>query len=416
MITAKLFEQALGLIDPWYIKDIDFNLKEKQLNIYVDFKKGSSFEYNKNKISGSFKVYDTVKKTYRHLNFFQHECFLHARIPRIDTGNNKPKMINPPWEGKEKGFTLLFEALLIELCSAMPIHKVAQMINVSDNKLWNMLEKYINEIIGNMDLSEIKTIGLDETSKKKGHDYITLFVDLIKKRTIFITEGKSSDTVKAFKAHLENHNGKADNIKNVSSDMSPAFIKGIREALPEAEITFDKFHILKIINKAVDEVRRQEVVNEQVLKGTRYIFLKNRWNRTKKQSEKINELTLSRLNLKTIRAYHIRERFQEIYNTPDEIVFEELLNKWYYWATHSRLKPMIKAARTIKNHWEGILNWRKSKINNGILEGLNSVIQAVKSRARGYKTFKNFKIMAYIVTGKFDYSSINKFIKLPTQI
>ena len=113
-------------------------------------------------------------------------------------------------------------------------------------------------------------------------------------------------------------------------------------------------------------------------------------------------------------VYHIKESFQEIYKAADEVIFEVLLNKWYYWATHSRLKPIVKAAKTIKRHWSGVLNWRRSQINNGILEGLNSVIQAVKSRARGYKTFKCFKIMAYLVTGKFDFNEINEYIRLPT--
>jgi transposase len=409
-----LFEQALGLPDPWYIKKMDFELEKKQLHIHIDFQKGASFNYSDAEISGLFKAYDTVEKTYRHLNFFQHECYLHARIPRVDTGDSKPKLITPPWAGKEKGFTLLFEALLLELCEAMPIHKVAQLTGVSDNKLWNMLEKYINEALDTMDLSEIEKIGLDETSRAKGHEYITLFVDLAKRRTVFITKGKDSSTVKNFKVHLEKHNGKSENISQVSCDMSPAFIKGVNTEFPDAEITFDKFHILKLINEAVDEVRRQEVKSEQILKGTKYIFLKNTWNLTQKQCNKFKELTMSNINLKTIKAYRIRENFQEIYSATDEAMFEELLKKWYFWATHSRLNPMKKVAKTIKNHWNGILSWYKSRINNGILEGLNSIIQAVKSRARGYSTFRCFRIMAYLVTAKFDFNMLNCYFKLPT--
>ncbi len=188
-----------------------------------------------------------------------------------------------------------------------------------------------------------------------------------------------------FVEDLTKHPGDGNKITDVSCDMSPAFIKGVKENLPIAKITFDKFHIVKIINEAVDEVRRQEAAKNPLLKGSRYIFLKNEKNLTAAQLDKKNELKLSTLNKKLFRALNLRESFQQIYAAPTEQEFERLLNKWYYWATHSRLQPMKKAAKTIKNHWDGILQWKKSQINNGILEGLNSVVQAAKRKARGYK-------------------------------
>jgi transposase len=188
--------------------------------------------------------------------------------------------------------------------------------------------------------------------------------------------------------------------------MSPAFIKGVKENLPEAKITFDKFHILKLINEAVDEVRRTEATGNPLLKGTRYIFLKNEKNLTQKQREQKEKLSLPSLNLLSMRALNIRESFQQIYAAQTEDTFEELLNKWYYWATHSKLEPIKKVAKTIKKHWDGILQWKKSQINNGILEGLNSVIQAAKRKARGYK-FKHFRTIAYLITGDLDFSKVN---------
>jgi len=252
---------------------------------------------------------------------------------------------------------------------------------------------------------------LDETSRAKGHEYITLFVDLQKRRTIFITQGKDNLTVARFAYDFQNHNGSIKAIKDVSCDMSPAFIKGVKENLPNAQITFDKFHILKIINEAVDKVRKEEVGTNKLLKGTRYIWLKNYNNLTIKQKEKLDEFTMSSMNTKTLRAYNIRQSFQEIYQAKTEDEFITYLNKWYYWATHSRLEPIIKAAKTIKRHWDGVIHWYESKINNGILEGLNSVIQAAKSKARGYKTFKNYKIIVYLLTGKLDFALVNSKFK-----
>jgi len=406
-MQTNLFEKALHIEAPFFVKDINFNIEKKRLDINIDFKRGSIFTYNNEQC----KAYDTKNKQWRHLNFFEHECYLNVRVPRVKLKDGKVKLAPVPWEGLSTGFTLLFEALAMQLCKAMPINQVAALINESDDKLWSMLDKYIDAGRELEDFSELISVGVDETSKKKHHDYISLFVDMGKKKTIFITEGKSSETVKDFKKDLELHSGNAENIENVSCDMSPAFIKGVRDNLPNAEITFDKFHILKIINEAVDKVRKEEAKNFDLLKGTKYIFLKNYSNLTQKQSQKLTELSISKLNIKSIRALHIRENFQEIYNAANNVDFEKLLKKWYFWATHSRLEPIKQAAYMIKRHWEGVLKWFESRINNGILEGLNSIIQACKAKARGYRTTKNFKIIAYLVTGDLKFELINPDIK-----
>ena len=250
--------------------------------------------------------------------------------------------------------------------------------------------------------STVQEVGFDETSSKRGHDYVSLFVDLAGPNILFATPGKDSSTVKRFKADLINHGGSEENIKQMCCDMSPAFIKGVEEQFPKAELTFDKFHIVKIINKAVDKVRREEQKEHPELIRSRYTWLKNPENLTPKQTDKLNELIVKELNLKTSRAYHIKLTFQEIFNQPLEAA-EPLLKKWFFWATHSRLQPIIDAAYTIKRHWNGVLQWFKSQITNAILEGLNSLIQAAKARARGYRTNKNLIAMIYLIGGKFSF-------------
>ena len=412
-MTKELFQMALNVTDPWFVKDLKFDVESKRLDIYIDFKKGSTFNFfdkEEDREIVGLKAYDTSNKTWKHLNFFEHECYLHTRVPRVKLPNGKVKQIQTPWEGLSNGFTLLFEAFLLQLCQAMPVSKVAKITKTSDDKLWSMLEKYIDQTREYEDFQEISSIGLDETSRAKGHEYITLFVDL-QRRTIFITESKDNTTVKRFTEDFEAHNGKVDNIKNVSCDMSPAFIKGVKEYLPKAQITFDKFHILKIINEAVNNVRKQEVNTNKLLIGTKYIWLKNYKNLTVKQKETLASLTMSKMKSKTMRAYNIRQSFQDIYQATSQEEFVTYLNKWYFWATHSKLEPMIKAAKTVKRHWDGVVRWYESKINNGILEGLNSVIQAAKSKARGYKTFRNYKIIVYLLTGKLDFSLVNHRFK-----
>ena len=401
-----LFAKALGLASPWFIESINFDTEKSKLDITINFKKGSTFVDSDDE-SKAYKAYDTVNKTWRHMNFFQHECYLHARVPRIKRDDGRVRLIPSPWSGKLSGFTLLFEAFLLQMCQSMPIHHVSKLTNVSDYRLWTLLELYIDAARFDEDYSNLHTIGMDETSATKGHDYITLFVDMKEKKTVFVTDGKDSETVNDFVDDLKDRKGKAAQITQVSCDMSPAFIKGVREHLTEAEITFDKFHIIKVINEAVDKVRREEAKTNPLLKGARYALLKNERNLTASQKEIRDDLCLPGLNLKSVKAMQIRETFQQIYTAETEEKFEARLKKWYFWATHCRLDPVIKAAKTIKRHWDGVLKWKQSQISNGLLEGLNSLIQAAKRRARGYKK-PHFKIMVYLLTGKLDFTKVNK--------
>ncbi len=401
----KLFESALGISSPWYIDDVDFNVEEKRLNIHVNFERGAMFVAGTDPVA--YKAYDTVSKSWRHLNFFEHECCLTARVPRIKSADGSVTLVMPPWSGVVPGFTLLFEALLMQLCKAMPVHNVAQMTGTSDYLIWRVLDAYIAAAKENEDFSQVNSIGMDETSIAKGHDYITLFVDLEKKKTLHISKGKDNTTVVDFAKVLESKKGCRKNITDVSCDMSPAFIKGVKEQLPNAQVTFDKFHIMKVINKGVDKVRREEAKTNPLLKGARYAVLKNDANLTAKQKN-MKAVLLEDLNMSTVIAMQMRETFQQLYTTESIAEFEQRLREWCTWIEKSELPAMINVKSTIEGHWDGIVRWQESKINNGILEGLNSVLQAAKRKARGYKV-DHFKTIAYLITGKLDFSKVNNY-------
>lgn len=408
-MQEAIFAAALGVESPWFVESVAFDAEAKRLDIRLDFKRGSKFEAG----GVACSVHDTEQKTWRHLNFFQHECYLHARVPRVNTEDGRVVMVMPPWAGKLSGFTLLFEALVIALCKHMPVSQVAAMVGVSDYKLWRMLDVYVSAARFSEDYSEVGAVGMDETSIAKGHHYITLFVDLLLRRTIHVAEGKGADTVKAFVEDLEQHGGKAANITDVSCDMSPAFIKGVREQLPNAKITFDKFHILKIINEAVDAVRREEAKTNPLLTNSRYVFLKNEANLTEKQREKKEELLVAGMNLKSMEALRMRENFQALYRVFTVGQFVKGLRAWVAWVIACGLKPMQEAAKTILRHWDGIVRWKQSQINNGILEGLNSTVQAAKRKARGYK-LQHLITMTYLLTGKLNLHTVNPHLQ-PTR-
>jgi transposase len=176
--------------------------------------------------------------------------------------------------------------------------------------------------------------------------------------------------------------------------MSPAFISGITEYFVNAHIIFDKFHVMQLVNKAVDEVRRIDQVKNVLLKKTRYIWLKNPENLTEKQTELL--ASLRTMELKTARAYQMKLNLQHFWSIPDRETAEVYLKKWYFWLTHSKLDPMINVAKTIKKHWDGIMNYIDFKITNGLMEGLNSIVQTLKRSARGYRNTDNFILMIYL--------------------
>jgi transposase len=404
-----LFAKALKLEPPWMITKVEFDEGGGIIKVFIDFPRGSVFVCP---VCGKTqKAYDTTEKELRHLSFFQYACYLVVRVPRVDCPDDGIHQIDVPWARQGADFTFLFESFAMTLVREMPVNKVSQIISVDDNKLWRMMHYYTEAARQKEDYSGVKQLGVDETSKAKGHDYVSLFVDLKKRRTIFVAEGKDSETITTFTEDFKAHHGNPHDITDVSIDMSPAFIKGVEDNLPNAQVTFDKYHIMKIISTAVDDVRKAEVKEQDLLRGQKCLFLKNRQSLTESQLMALKTIeSMPRLNLKTVRAYHIRENFQEIYKEVTREGFASALKKWYFWATHSRIGPVRDAAKTIKRHWFGVLRWYDSKINNGILEGLNSLIQAAKARARGYRTFKNLETIIYMLTGKLDYSKIG----LPT--
>ena len=401
MKDTELLQIALGLTPPWQVSTAEFNSDEKRLDIRFDFPKGSTFNCPKCGQSG-VKAHDTIEKTWRHLNFFQHETYLTARVARIDCDKCGTHLVAVPWARAGSGFTLLFEAMIMVLAKAMPVKKIAEFVNEHDTRIWRILHHYVDEARKAADHSQVKHVGMDETSRRKGHNYVSLFVDLDETRVLFATGGKDASTVDRFKEDLIAHGGDPSAIEEMCCDMSPAFISGVEKQFPEAHITFDKFHVLKIINEAVDQVRREEAKERPELKGSRYLWLKNQSNLKASQAEQLGQLTIKKLNLKTSRAYHIKINFQEFYHQSSQAA-ETFLKKWYFWATHSRLEPMKKAAYTIKRHWDGVLRWFTSRINNGILEGINSLIQAAKARARGYRTERTLATMIYLIAGKLKF-------------
>jgi transposase len=302
----------------------------------------------------------------------------------------------------------LMEALIVTLCQAMPIRQVAQLLGVGDMRLWRTLDYYVEGARAQEDFSAVAAVGLDETAARRGHHYISLFHDLDAGRLLFACEGRKAEVVAQFAEDLEAHGGCAENIQDVCIDMSTSYRSGVAEHLPWAAVTFDEFHVIQLVNKAVDEVRRQEVKSTPSLKRSRYVWLKDKHAWNVRQIAQFADL--KQLNLKTHRAFRIKESLREIFHSaPSREEAEPLLDQWYSWARRCRLEPIKQVAKTLKDHWAGILNAFDSKLTNGRVEGANSLVQAAKAKARGYGTVKHLITIAYLVAGKLTHLPASPF-------
>lgn len=400
MSEYAVFTAALGLHAPWSVTDIRFDESARRIDFDIGYQRGARFACPACGTADQ-PVHDRRKRTWQHLHFFQHRAFIHAEVPRVRCGGcSKTTQIPVPWARPGSGFTLLFEALVVTLCKQMPVNTVATHLGVSDDALWRVLAYYTEAAREQENFSAVKALGIDETASKRGQHYITLFHDLEAKRLLFACPGANQAAIKSFAKDLREHSGDPANIKNVCIDMSKAFITGVAKHLPQATVTFDGFHIIQLANKAMDQVRREEARYQPLLKRTRWIWLKDSKKWSSKQANQFH--ALSGKKVKSARAWALKEGLREILSTRlTREQAEQELTIWYRRARWSRLEPIKRFALTIKAHWEGILNGFDSRLSNGRAEGINSMIQAAKARARGYRTPTNLITIAYLLAGKF---------------
>jgi len=411
-MTDKLFEAALGVSPPWQVTGADFDLAAKTLTIRVDFIAGSRFALAG--VEGQHPVHDTVAKRYRHLNFFQHECFLEVRVPRVKLPDGSVRQVDPPWAGKLSGFTLLFEALVLLLCQQMTFAAAARLVGVSRHRVAALCERYVELALAQTDLSAVRELAIDETSRARGHDYITLAADATERRVIAVAEGRGADSIAQLTTELQSRHCPAEQITSVSIDMSPAFIRGCAEHLPNARVTFDKFHVIGHANAAVDRMRRIEQRSDKSLKGMRWSLLKNRASLKPEAAADLDVLIARMATVRTARAWVYKEQLRQILARKQINVARDMLKHWCTCVMRSKVEPMKEVAAMVRRHLEGIVAWAQTRQTNGFLEALNGLFQSAKRRARGFTRFTTIRTVIFLIAGKLDFAVINPHARQPT--
>ena len=422
--VEALFTSALGLQAPWVVRDVRLDTARHRIDFYVECKQARLACPACG--AASQKVHDRLQRSWRHLDFFQYEAWLHAEVPRVGCAAcGKTTQLGVPWAREGSGFTLLFEALALTMCRDLPVRQAARDLRVRDKQLWRRIKHYVSQARKKQDMSAVRIVGIDETSLRRGHDYVTVVHDLDAKRLLFCTEGRDHQTIQAFAEDLHAHGGEPAAIAHACMDMSAAYLKGSAAYLPNALVSFDRFHIVKLAGEAMDEVRTTEWKTEQtrVQQELGHLTPKQRrsvlWGMRRNPSGWSSTQThamhwLQRANLKTARAWRLKMALREVFanartHNQAELAGAEL-KAWLSWARRSRLDPFKRLAATLKTHFDAVVRGMLDHRSNAFVEAMNGLMQQAKRAARGFRTAANYIAIAYLRLGKLTHLPTSPFV------
>jgi transposase len=421
--VEALFTSALGLQPPWVVEDVKLDTAKRR----IDFEVGCQGALLACPQCGaaSQPVHDRLRRSWRHLDFFQFEAWLHAYVPRVAcAGCGKTTQLLVPWARPGSGFTAAFEALALALCRELPVRQAAALLRCSDKQLWLRIEFYVDQARALEDFSGVEIVGIDETSLRRGQDYITVVHDLDLKRLLYATEGRDHQTVVDFAADLKAHGGDPEEVRHVCQDMSAAFAKGVGQSLPNAAISYDRFHVVALAIDAMDQVRRAEMRDEpravdaalgdsgrKTIKGLMWGMRKNPAGWSARQIDAMHWLQHS--TLKSARAWRLKMALREVYaqarahNSAEHAAAD--LRGWLSWARRCRLDPFKKLAATIKARFDAVVRGMTDHRSNAFVEAMNGLLQQAKRAARGFRTSRNFIAIAYLRLSRLKHLPAHPF-------
>lgn len=394
---------GLGMAPPWRLarQRLETAKQPHELHLEVAAERGSQFPCP---VCGKpCKAHDFAEFTWRHLNFFQHHCFITAKVPRTDCAEHGVLRATVPWAREGSRFTLLFEQAALTLVREMPVLAAARIMEITDQRLWRIVAHYVGEAVGRLDLGGLRALGLDDTASKRGQNYVSVFIDLDRddKPVVFVTPGRGKESVAQFRRFLDQHGGDPGRIVEVVCDMSGAYIAAIGETFENANITVDWFHVVQLFTKAVDQVRRAEAKLSTLPKALRWAILKRADGKlTEAQAAALAELEAS--DLFTAIAWRIKEKLRWVRQATSPQAARWRLTHFLQHAADLLdpdpiLDPVRKAIATVEAHAARILERWTSTHSNARLEGLNGLFQAARARARGYRNVSTFATMIYLI-------------------
>ena len=404
MKDTKMYEQLLGLESPWRVRDVDLRLEQGEVVIHVeeDRQRWACPECRMR-----MHVHDYAVRRWRHLETCQFKTIVEAKVPRVKCAEHGTTTVQVPWADKHSRFTALFERLAIDMMHDCSISAASKYLRLSWDETDHIKAKAVERGLRRKGVVATHAICIDEKSVGRGHDYVTVVTKITDSGPLvdFIGDGREQRVLDAFwTAHDEDA---LEQIHCVSMDMWKPYIHSVEQHLPagKAAISHDPFHLIKNMNEAVDQVRRQEVAlltreDAEPLKGTRYLWLYGFENLPSKWGKRIKEFKESQM--KTARAWRLKETLRGMYQCQTWAQAEAFFKDWNRDAMRSKLEPVKKVARMIKDHLVQVLNFFVHRVTNAYSEGFNSTIQALIKRANGYRSRDRLKRDLYFHLGGLD--------------
>lgn len=404
MQDRELYRRILGIESPWQVERVELNLNEGEVHIYLDHAADVSWPCPE--CSASCPLYDhQPERRWRHLDTCQYRTILHASPPRAQCGEHGVRVVALPWAEAGARFTALFEALAIDWLKAASQKAVAELLDLSWDEIHGIMERAVERGLKRRQSEPLVHVGVDEKAFRKGHQYLTLVNDLSRRRVLYVAEERQQSSLDGFWGTLSEE--QKAGIKAVAMDMWDPYVESVRAHLAEADqkIVFDKFHVAKHLGEGVDQVRRKEhralkAEGDERLTGTKYDWLRNPAAMDRDHRQEFAKLRDS--ELKTARAYALKETAMALYNYVYEKPARKHFQWWYNWALRSRLEPMKKIAGMLKRRFENIITYLRHQITNATSESLNAKIQWVKYTARGFRNKQNFINAIYFHCGDLD--------------
>lgn len=412
--TCSFFEDVLGVKTPWHIVRVDQDQERNRVDLYVEHQSGIQFPCPVCKRFCS--IYDHApERELRHLNVCQRKTYIHVRIPRIECTEHGIQQIVHGLAENNGTVTYEFERLVIDLEQECSLESVDRLIGVDWHLSQKIQERAVQRGFERKPVAIPLRIGVDEKSFSKGHKYETIVHNIDTGTVEYVCDDREQKSLEKYYQQFKPEELKT--VKAVTMDMWDPFIAATKAYIPDAEhkIVFDRYHVMNLVTKAVDNVRKQEhqelmLEKNDVLKGTKYLWLCNEENIPDYRREEFDRLR--GLDLKVGRARAIKENLRNLWSYYSTGWMRRFFNDWFYWATHSRLVPIIKAAYSIKAHLENILTYAKHHITNALGESLNSKIEKVKRVACGYRNRAHYRIAIFFHCGGLDLYPKRKSIPL----
>ncbi len=296
---------------------------------------------------------------------------------------------------ERRSYTLSFARYVLDLTKAMTLKDVALFLGVGWDCVKDILKSNLRRRFARPRLSKVRYLAIDEISVRKGHKYLTLVMDLDSGAVLFVGDGKGAKALEPFWALLRRSRAA---IQAVATDLSGAYISAVLENLPGVPLVFDHFHVVKLMNEALSEIRRglqhelKDVLGKKVLKGTRWILLKNPENLSAEHDEAATLQEALKLNEPLATGYYMKEDLRQFWNQPDRQTAQRVIDSWIERAASSGIGPLIRMGNTVAGHKFGILNWYDHPISSGRMEGTNNKIKVLKRMAYGYRDMEFFKL------------------------